>query len=319
MAYAQRTLAAGFTTVRDLGDSYNSSISLKRAIASGHVQGPRIFAAGKSLATTGGHADPTNGMRDDLTPPANPQNGVLNGVAQAREAVRQRYKDGADLIKITATGGVLSVAASGQNAQFMDDELDAVIATASDYGFHVAAHAHGDAGMQRAVRAGVASIEHGTYMSRDTIKLMKKRGTWYVPTIMAGKWVAQKSLIDGFFPELVRPKAAAVGPLIQDTFGRAWAAGVKIAFGTDSGVSAHGDNAAEFAYMVEAGMPALEAIRSATINAAELLGQQQALGQLKAGYAADVIAVAGDPLRDIATLQQVQMVMKGGELVKAPR
>lgn len=318
VAYAERTLMAGFTTVRDLGDSYNSSIALKRAISEGRVTGPRIFAAGKSLATTGGHADPTNGMRDDLTPPAHPGNGVLNGVAQAREAVRQRYKDGADLIKITATGGVLSVAASGDNAQFQMDELEAVVTTARDYGFHVAAHAHGAEGMKRAIRAGVASIEHGTYMDAEAIKLMKRHRTWYVPTIMAGKWVAAKSRIAGFFPELVRPKAAAVGPKIHDTFRRAHEAGVKIAYGTDSGVSAHGDNAEEFAWMVDGGMAPVDALRAATVNAAELLGQGTRLGQIKSGYLADIIAVAGDPLRDPQALQAIRMVMKAGQIVRRP-
>lgn len=318
VGYAERTLMAGFTTVRDLGDSYNSSISLKRAIAENRVRGPRIFAAGKSLATTGGHADPTNGMRDDLTPPATPGNGVLNGVAQAREAVRQRYKDGADLIKITATGGVLSVAASGDNAQFQMDELEAVVETARDYGFHVAAHAHGAEGMKRAIRAGVASIEHGTYMDKEAIKLMKRNGTWYVPTIMAGQWVAAKSRINGFFPELVRPKAAAVGPKIHDTFRRAHKAGVKIAYGTDSGVSAHGDNAQEYALMIEGGMAPIEALRAATTHAAELLGQSAQLGQIRPDHLADIIAVAGDPLRDPQALNAVRMVMKQGQIVRRP-
>ena len=239
--YAERTLMAGFTTVRDLGDSYNVSIALKQAIAQGVVTGPRIFTAGQSLATTGGHADPTNGMRADLQGDAGPKQGVINGPADARKAVRQRYKDGADLIKITATGGVLSVASSGQNAQFSDEELAAIIETAKDYGFHVAAHAHGTEGMKRAIRAGVTTIEHGTYMDDETIDLFKRYGAWYVPTIIAGKWVEDKARVDGFFPEVVRPKAAAIGPLIQDTFGRAYKAGVKIVFGTDSGVSAHGD------------------------------------------------------------------------------
>ena len=318
VGYAERTLKAGFTTVRDLGDSYNSSIALKRAINEGRVPGPRIFAAGKSLATTGGHADPTNGMRADLTPPAHPGVGVLNGIAEAREAVRQRYKDGADLIKITATGGVLSVAASGDNAQFQMDELEAVVETARDYGFHVAAHAHGAEGMKRAIRAGVASIEHGTYMDKEAIKLMKRHKTWYVPTIMAGQWVAEKSRINGFFPELVRPKAAAVGPKIHDTFRRAHKAGVKIAYGTDSGVSAHGDNAEEYALMVEGGMAPIEALQAATINAAQLLGQREQLGELKTGYLADVIAVAGDPLRDVQAIKAVRFVMKQGQVFVQP-
>ena len=316
--YAERTLMAGFTTVRDLGDSYNVSIALKQAIAQGLVNGPRIFTAGKSLATTGGHADPTNGMRADLQGDAGPKQGVINGPADARKAVRQRYKDGADLIKITATGGVLSVASSGQNAQFSDEELAAIIETAKDYGFHVAAHAHGAEGMKRAIRAGVTTIEHGTYMDDETIDLFKRYGAWYVPTIIAGKWVEEKARVDGFFPEVVRPKAAAIGPLIQDTFGRAYKAGVKIVFGTDSGVSAHGDNAWEFVYMVAAGMPPADAIRSATVSPAIVLGREDQQGAIEAGLVADIIAVPGNPLEDVGVLRDVRFVMKDGVVYKAP-
>lgn len=316
--YAERTLMAGFTTVRDLGDSYNVSIALKQAIAQGLVNGPRIFTAGKSLATTGGHADPTNGMRADLQGDAGPKQGVINGPSEARKAVRQRYKDGADLIKITATGGVLSVASSGQNAQFSDEELAAIIDTARDYGFHVAAHAHGAEGMKRAIRAGVTTIEHGTYMDDETIDLFKRYGAWYVPTIIAGKWVEEKARVDGFFPEVVRPKAAAIGPLIQDTFGRAYKAGVKIVFGTDSGVSAHGDNAWEFVYMVAAGMPPADAIRSATVSPAIVLGREDQQGAIEAGLVADIIAVPGNPLEDVGVLRDVRFVMKDGVVYKAP-
>jgi imidazolonepropionase-like amidohydrolase len=230
--------------------------------------------------------------------------------------VRQRYKDGADLIKITATGGVLSVAKSGQNPQFMDDELQAIVATAKDYGMTIAVHAHGKEGIHRAIKAGVTSIEHGTYMDKDTFKLMKEYGTYYVPTIMAGEWVAKKAEIDGFFPDLVRPKARQIGPLIQQTFTDAYQAGVKIAFGTDSGVSAHGDNAQEFSLMVAGGMPAIEAIRSATLYAAKLLAIDDTLGSVEAGKLADLIAVKGDPLSDITLLQQVQFVMKDGVIYK---
>lgn len=316
--YAERTLMAGFTTVRDVGDSYNVSIALKNAINQGRAVGPRIFTSGKSLATTGGHADPTNGMRDDLEGDPGAKRGVVNGVASARKAVRQRYKDGADLIKITATGGVLSVAASGQNAQFTDDELAAIVDTANDYGFHVAAHAHGVDGMKRALRAGVKTIEHGTYMDDEAIKLFKKHDAWYVPTIIAGKWVEQKAKVDGFFPEVVRPKAAEIGPLIQDTFARAYKSGVNIAFGTDSGVSAHGDNAWEFVYMVAAGMPPAEAIRSATINPAIVLGREDVQGEIAEGMVADIIAVPGEPLKDVGVLRDVRFVMKDGTVYKRP-
>tara|TARA_Y100001936_G_scaffold249994_1_gene301656 strand:+ start:77 stop:1366 length:1290 start_codon:yes stop_codon:yes gene_type:complete len=314
--YAEKTLMAGFTTVRNLGDSYNETVALRNAINSGIATGPRIYTAAKSIATTGGHADPTNGMAKRISPHVGPEQGVINGVDEARQAIRQRYKDGADTIKITATGGVLSVAKSGQNPQFMDDELTAIVETARDYGMKVAVHAHGKEGMIRAIKAGVASIEHGTYMDKEVMKLMKKHGTYYVPTILAGNFVAEKAKIDGYFPDIVRPKAAAIGPLIQATFGKAYKAGVNIAFGTDSGVSAHGDNAQEFALMVEAGMPPAEAILSATVNTAKLLDVEETLGTLEAGKLADIIAVKGNPLTDISVLEHVQFVMKDGKIYK---
>ncbi len=316
IAFAERTLLAGFTTVRDLGGQV--STSLRNAVNAGHLRGPRIFAAGRSIATTGGHADPTNGMREDLAPAVTPEDGVVNGIDDARRAVRQRYKDGADLIKITATGGVLSVASSGENAQFTEEEIREIVNIAKDYGFRVAAHAHGAEGMKRAVKAGVASIEHGTYMDPETIALMKQHGTYYVPTVIAGKWVEEKSRIPGFFPDVVRKKAAEIGPLIQETFARAYAAGVKIAFGTDSGVSAHGDNGKEFGYMVQAGMPALAALRSATLDAATLLGQDSRLGTLEPGKSSDVVAVPGDPTQDITAMTRVAFVMKNGVIYKRP-
>lgn len=198
----------------------------------------------------------------------------------------------------------------------MDDELTAIVETANDYGMKVAVHAHGKEGMVRAIKAGVTSVEHGTYMDDEVMKLMKKHGTYYVPTILAGNFVAEKAKIDGYFPEIVRPKAAAIGPLIQSTFGKAYKAGVNIAFGTDSGVSAHGDNAQEFTLMVDAGMPPAKAILSATVNTAKLLGIDDTLGTLEAGKLADLIAVKGDPLADISVLEQVQFVMKDGKIYK---
>lgn len=314
--YAQVTLEAGFTTVRNLGDSYNETIALRNSISKGIATGPRIYTGGKSIATTGGHADPSNGFAHLLRPDVGPTQGVVNGEVEAREAVRTRYQDGADVIKITATGGVLSVAKSGQNPQFMTDELDAIVQTAKDYGMTVAVHAHGKEGMKRAIEAGVDSIEHGTYMDDEIRALMKKKGTYYVPTILAGKFVAEKAKIDGFFPELVRPKAAAIGPLIQTTFERAHKAGVKIAFGTDSGVSAHGDNAKEFALMVEAGMSPANALLSATVNSAELLGISDILGTLSEGKLADIVAVSGNPLEDISVMESVSFVMKDGVVYK---
>jgi imidazolonepropionase-like amidohydrolase len=316
VVYAERTLMAGFTTVRDVGDVYNLSVPLRDAIGAGFIPGPRIFTATKALATTGGHADPSNGMRADLQGDPGPKEGVVNSVEDARKAVRQRYKDGADLIKITATGGVLSLATNSQNPQFTEEVIRAIVETANDYDFMVAAHAHGAEGMKRAIRAGVKSIEHGTYMDDEAIRLMKEHGTYYVPTIMAGKWVEAKSKIDGYYPDVVRPKAAAVGPVIAGTFAKAYAAGVKIAFGTDSGVSPHGRNAEEFVYMVEGGMPPMEAIQSATAVPAELLGIQDKVGTLEAGKQADVIATRGDPLEDISTLQHITFVMKEGVVYK---
>ena len=314
--YAQITLNSGFTTVRNLGDGYNETVALRNAINKGYATGPRIYTVAKSIATTGGHADPSNGLSHLLRPDVGPKQGVVNGEVEAREAVRTRYQDGADLIKITATGGVLSVAKSGQNPQFMTDELEAIVDTAKDYGMTVAVHAHGKEGMKRAIEAGVDSIEHGTYMDDEIRKLMKEHGTYYVPTILAGKFVADKAKIDGFFPELVRPKAAAIGPLIQNTFEQAHKAGVKIAFGTDSGVSAHGDNAQEFSLMVEAGMKPADALISATVNSASLLGISDILGTLEEGKLADLVAVQGNPLDDISLMESVSFVMKDGVVYK---
>ncbi len=316
--YAERTLLAGFTSVRDLGDAFLASLALRDAVDAGKVPGPRIYAAGKSVATTGGHADPTNGWADFLRGRPGPLEGVVNGTVEAAQAVRQRYKDGSDVIKITATGGVLSIAKNGLNPQFTEEEIRAVVSTAKDYNFTVAAHAHGAEGIKRAVRAGVDSIEHGTFMDDEGMTLMKQKGTWYVPTISAGKWVGERSKEDGFFPTIVRPKAALVGPQIQTTFAKAYKAGVRIMFGTDTGVSAHGDNAREFAYMVEAGMPAMEAIKSATIVPARFLGVDDRLGTIEAGKLADLVAVSGDPLADISVMQRVSFVMKDGTVYKAP-
>lgn len=316
--YARRTLRAGFTTVRDVGDMHLVSIALRDAIDAGWVEGPRIFTAGKAIGTTGGHADPTSGFCHDLMGSPGPYDGVVNGAEEARAAVRQRYKDGSDLIKITATGGVLSTARNGRNPQFMDDELEAIVRTASDYGFHVAAHAHGAEGIKRALRAGAHSIEHGTFMDDEAIALFKEHGAWYVPTILAGNYVAEMAAIDGFFPEIVRPKALEVGPQIEDTFARAVKGGVKIAFGTDCGVSPHGTNAQEFALMVAGGMTPMQAIRAATLRGAELLGIEDELGTIEPGKIADLVAVAGDPLEDVTRLEHMAFVMKAGAIVVAP-
>lgn len=314
--YAEKTLLSGFTTVRELGDSHLVSIALRKAINNGVVVGPRIFSAGKSIATTGGHADPTNGVAYQRMGDPGPDDGVINGPDDARKAVRQRYKEGSDVIKITATGGVLSVAKSGMNSQFTDAELQAIVETAKDYGFTVAVHAHGKEGIDRAVKAGVNSIEHGTFMDDKTMQLMKQHGTYYVPTISAGRFVADKAKEPGYFPEMVRIKAATIGPLIQGTFKKAYKAGVKIAFGTDAGVGMHGENWREFVYMTEAGMPAHQALLSATIEAARLLRIDDTLGSVKAGKIADLVAVPGDPLADISVMGKVNFVMKAGQVYK---
>ncbi|MSU73104.1 MAG: amidohydrolase family protein [Opitutus sp.] len=314
--YAKKTLLAGFTTVRNLGDHANSTLALSRAVNLGLVDGPRIYSSGKSIATTGGHADPTNGRARELQGDPGPVEGVINGPDEARKAVRQRYKDGATVIKITATGGVLSQATSGMAPQFTPEELKALIDTAHDYGLKVAAHAHGTEGMKRAIEAGIDSIEHGTYMTDEIIALMKKHGTYYVPTVSAGKFVAEKARIDGYFTPVVRPKAAAIGPLIQATLQRAYAGGVKIAFGTDQGVAPHGDNALEFVFMVEAGMSPLAAIKAATLEAAILVGAEKDLGTIEPGKFADLVGVPGDLLADISLASKVSFVMKGGVVFK---
>lgn len=314
---AKRTLMAGFTTVRDVGGT-GVNVSLRDAIAKGLIDGPRVFTAEKSLSITGGHADPTNGYRDDLMGNPGPEDGVINGVADARKAVRQRYKNGADLIKITATGGVLSVAKDGQGAHFQEDEIKAIVETASDLGFHVAAHAHGDEGMRRAVANGVKTIEHGTYMSDATMELMIQKNAYMVPTITAGMEVAENAKKPGYYPEVVARKARVIGPVIQGTFAKAYKKGVPIAFGTDAGVYKHGENAREFTYMVEGGMPAMETIICATSNNAALLGMGDQIGTIKQGYLADIVAVPGNPLEDIELMKQVSFVMKEGRVYKKP-
>lgn len=313
--YAKRTLDAGFTTVRDLGGT-GVNVSLRNAINKGLVEGPRIFTSEKSLATTGGHADPTNGVRKDLKGDPGPAEGVINSPAEARKAVRQRYKNGADVIKITATGGVLSVAKDGSGPQFTVEEVKAVVDAAKDYNMVTAAHAHGAEGMRRAVIGGIHSIEHGTLMNEEVMKLMKEKGTYLVPTISAGKFVAAKAKIPGFYPPVIVPKALRIGPKLQETFSKAYKYGVKIAFGTDAGVSPHGENAKEFYFMVEAGMPEMEAIRTATVYAADLLNMSDDLGSLKAGRYADIVAVEGNPLENIKLLEDIPFVMKGGKIHK---
>ena len=314
VGFAKTTLLNGFTTVRDLGGS-GVNISVRNAINGGKIIGPRVFTAGKSLATTGGHADPTNGSSRALLGNPGPKEGVVNSIEDAKKAVRQRYKDGADGIKLTVTGGVLSVAKSGDNPQFTAEEVVSVVRAAKDYGMWVAVHAHGAEGMKRAVIAGVDSVEHGTFMTEEVMDLMIKNGTYYVPTISAGEFVAEKAKIDNYFPDIVRPKAASVGPQIAATFAKAYKRGVKIAFGTDAGVQAHGTNWREFVYMSENGMPAIETIKAATIETAKLLSIDMTHGSITVGKVADLVAVKGNPLDDMYLMQDISFVMKGGESV----
>ena len=314
--YARRTLLAGFTTVRNLGDKDNETVALRNAINAGVLVGPRIFTAGIPIGSTGGHADSTDGYRMDLAGDPGPTEGIINSVDDAAKAVRLHYKLGDDVIKIMPSGGVLDQSSSGDNAQLTLEEIKAVVSTAHDYGFTVAAHAHGAESIRRAVLGGVDSIEHGTFMDDQDMKLMKEHGTWYVPTIIAGDFVAHKAAIPGYYPPQVAAKAAAIGPLILNTASRAYKAGVKIAFGTDAGVYPHGENAHEFELMVQAGMPPLFAIQAATRNASQLLKRDKDLGSVTAGKFADVVAVAGNPLDNISLLKQVSFVMKEGVVYK---
>jgi imidazolonepropionase-like amidohydrolase len=314
-AYARTTLMAGFTTVRDVGGT-GVNISLRNAIRKGLVVGPRMYTAGKIISSTGGHGDPTHGYREGLYAEPHTTETVADGKDACIKAVRQMYKEGADLIKITASGGVLSLEKDGLGAQFSDEELKAIVETAKDYGMAVAAHAHGAEAIKRAIRAGVTSIEHGTFMDDEAIALFKKYGTWYVPTIIAGKSVADSAKKPGYFPPVITGKALLVGPIIQGTFAKAYKAGVKIAFGTDAGVYAHGKNWMEFVYMTEAGMPPLEAIKCATVNGSELIGISDKAGTIEAGKWADIIAVEGDPVQDIHAMGQVRFVMKEGVVYK---
>ncbi len=314
--FLKATLMSGFTTVRDLGASDFVDFALRNAVQRGDVIGPRMLVAGKGLAVVGGHGDPTNSLREDLFETPGAEEGVTNGIESARRAALLAIKRGADWIKITATAGVLSLSGNSQNAQFTEEEIRVIVQTAADFGKKVAAHAHGAEGAKRAIRAGVASIEHGTYLDDEAFELMKQHGTYWVPTLTAGKSVADSAKIAGYYHELVVPKALAIGPVIQATFAKGYKAGVPVAFGTDAGVFRHGRNAMEFQYMVEAGMPAMAAIKSATYHTAKLLGKLEQLGTLEAGKIADVIAVDADPLQDIRALQSVTFVMKEGVVYK---
>jgi imidazolonepropionase-like amidohydrolase len=317
VVYAKRTLLAGFTTVRNVGDNNYDSVSLRNAINAGEIPGPRIFTAGVAMGSSGGHADPTDGYRWDLQGDPATKDGIINSPEDAWKAVRLHYKNGADLIKIMPSGGVLDESSSADNAQLTIPEIQAVVAAAHDYGFTVAAHSHGAEAIRRAVIGGVDSIEHGTFMNDEDMRLMKEHGTWYVPTIIAGEFVMGKAK-EGWYPPQVARKAMEVGPIIMKTAGKAYKAGVKIAFGTDAGVYPHGENAKEFEYMVEAGMPPMFAIQAATTHAAQLLRHDKDVGSIEPGKYADVVAVPGNPLDDIKLMQKVDFVMKAGKVYKNP-
>jgi len=314
--YARRTLDAGFTTVRDLGGT-GVNIALRNAIQAGWAEGPRIVAAGRSLSITGGHSDGTTGAKWDLFDPPGPEMGMADGPDECRAAVREQIKRGADCIKVCATGGVLSLARDGTLPHYAEDELSTIVQTARDLGVVVAAHAHGDEGMRRAVEAGVVSIEHGTFMSEATMEAMIKHGTYLVPTLTAGQAVSDSALYaKGFFPELVRKKGIEICPQLKTTAGKAYQKGVKIAFGTDAGVFPHGKNNLEFVLMAEAGMQNADILRSATVEAATLLGMKDQVGSLEAGKLADIVAVDGNPLDDIRVMLNVMFVMKGGTVYR---
>lgn len=315
-AFALKTLRAGFTTVRDVGERSSAIFSLRNAINKGLIAGPRILAAGSTLTPTGGHAQ-TYGYREDVMH-LFASTGVCDGVENCRRAVRLQVSRGADVIKLVATGGVLSDIKAGVDQQFTDDELASIVKTAHGLGRRVAAHAHGAAGINAALRAGVDSIEHGSYTDDQSIALFRKTGAYLVPTVIAGVTAAEYAKTGGFMSEAQKAKALQVGPLIQAALKRAYAGGVKIAFGTDMGVGPHGQNAKEFALMVGAGMPAMEAIKAATVNAADLLQLSALVGTIEPTKAADIVAVAQDPIRDVKALERMSFVMRGGAVYVTP-
>lgn len=319
VAFARKTIDAGFTTVRDVGSSGDACFALRDAIERGEVAGPRILAAGEPISVTGGHGDGSNGYRPDLFGVPGAEKGIADGPDECRKAVRYQIKLGADCIKLTATGGVLSASTAGLRQHFFDDELKAIIDTAHSMGRKVAAHAHGLDGINAALRAGVDSIEHGSYLDDTSIALFKEHKAFLVPTLLAGFTVAKNAETPGYYLPMVANKAKIVGPKVVQMFELAHKGGVKIAFGTDTGVSPHGENAREFALMVRGGMTPIEAITAATITAADLCGLSAQIGTLEAGKSADIIAVAADPTKEVTELERVRFVMKSGTVYKAAR
>ncbi len=313
--YARRTLLAGFTTVRNVGDTDYDTVALRDEIAAGNVVGPRIFTAGPAISTTGGHADRTNGLSLELQGDPGPLQSIFNGPDEARKVVRLHYKNGADLIKAMPSGGVMDLGTNGSGPQMSQDELDALVATAHDYGMKVAVHAHGAEAIRRSVIAGVDSVEHGTFMDDEDIKLMVQHHTFYCPTVYTAVYVTEQAKL-GAYPPAVTAKALTVGPQIMNTVSRAYKGGVKFAYGTDAGVYPHGQNWHDFIYLVKAGLPPAYTLQMATINAAQLLGHDDELGSVTAGKYADLVAVPGNPLDDISVTSKVNFVMKAGVVYK---
>ena len=313
--YARRTLMAGFTTVRNVGDTDYDTVALRQEIAAGTVIGPRIFTAGPAISTTGGHADRTNGLSLDLQGDPGPMQSIFNGPDEARKVVRLHYKEGADLIKAMPSGGVMDLGTNGSGPQMTEEEIRAIVETAHDYGMKVAVHAHGAEAIRRSVVAGVDSVEHGTFMDDEDIKLMVQHGTFYCPTVYTGQYVAEQAK-KGAYPATVAAKAIAIGPQIMNTVTRAYKGGVKFAYGTDAGVYPHGQNWEDFIYLVKAGLPPAYTLQMATINAALLLGHEDEVGTVAPGKYADLVAVPGNPLDDISLMSKVSFVMKAGVVYK---
>lgn len=312
-AYARNTLMAGFTTVRDLGSGEYIDVGLRNSARDGVVPGPRILASVHSLGARGGHCDEGGFPFELFGDEPGIERGIASGADQFRDAVRFQVKYGADVIKICATGGVLSLADEVDTPQLTQEETNAIIDEAHRLRKKVAAHAHGAEGAKAAIRAGVDSIEHGSFLDEEALRMMKERGTWLVPTLLAGEYVASPQRR---YPPEITEKARQAVAVRSDTFRKALRMGVKIAFGTDSGVSPHGRNAEEFKLLVDHGMSPAAALRTATANAAELLGLSRQIGTLEAGKEADVIAVPGDPLADIRAMERVRFVMKGGRVFR---
>ena len=316
---AKKTLMAGFTTVRNLGDGTGATLALRDFAASGEILAPRIVDAGRSISTTSGHMDGTLSLSEDLHSAINQEN-LCDGVESCRHVIRMQIRRGVDVIKIATTGGVNSRIGAGLGRQLFDDEVKALVDTAHLYKKKVAVHAHGDDGINAALAAGADSIEHGTMLTDESIKLFKKAGAYYVPTLSAvNGYIARLNADPNAYPPDVLAKVKWRIGVTGKSLEKAYPAGVKIAFGTDAGVSKHGRNADEFELMVKHGMSPMAAIQAATVNAADLLGVAADVGTLEPGKAADIIAVSGDPLSDVTVLKSVRFVMKGGQVAKDER